>query len=296
MAFLRRFATAVTVLHEGKVLSEGSVEEVQADPKVREVYLGRSATSARARPGSGAGGRIEEAWREPRGRRDLEVCYGRTQVLFGVSLEVPDGALVCLMGRNGAGKTTLLNAIMGMLPAKAGLGAARRPGHHRLAPVAPGAGRHRLRAPGPPGVPAADTPGEPAGRAGAQPVAGPSAIDDALDVFPALTKLLDRPAGLLSGGQAQQLAIARALVDPARSCSSSTSPPRASSRRSSSRSRTPSPSCTARRAWPSSRRAVRRVRPAPGRAVRRHGGRAASPTAGTTDEADPALFADLLTV
>jgi urea transport system ATP-binding protein len=42
MAFLRRFATAVTVLHEGKILSEGSVEEVQADPKVREVYLGRS--------------------------------------------------------------------------------------------------------------------------------------------------------------------------------------------------------------------------------------------------------------
>jgi urea transport system ATP-binding protein len=39
-----------------------------------------------------------------------------------------------------------------------------------------------------------------------------SAIDEALDVFPALHKLLDRPAGLLSGGQAQQLAIARALV------------------------------------------------------------------------------------
>ncbi|HZN14951.1 MAG TPA: urea ABC transporter ATP-binding protein UrtD [Acidimicrobiales bacterium] len=42
MAFLRRFAHTVTVLHEGKVLSEGSVEKVQADPVVREVYLGRS--------------------------------------------------------------------------------------------------------------------------------------------------------------------------------------------------------------------------------------------------------------
>lgn len=42
MAFLRRFATTVTVLHEGRVLSEGSVEQVQADPRVREVYLGRS--------------------------------------------------------------------------------------------------------------------------------------------------------------------------------------------------------------------------------------------------------------
>jgi urea transport system ATP-binding protein len=42
MAFLRRYAHTVTVLHEGKVLSEGSVQEVQADERVREVYLGRS--------------------------------------------------------------------------------------------------------------------------------------------------------------------------------------------------------------------------------------------------------------
>jgi urea transport system ATP-binding protein len=42
MAFLRRFARRVTVLHEGKVLAEGSVTEVQADERVREVYLGRS--------------------------------------------------------------------------------------------------------------------------------------------------------------------------------------------------------------------------------------------------------------
>jgi urea transport system ATP-binding protein len=40
----------------------------------------------------------------------------------------------------------------------------------------------------------------------------PTAIDEALDVFPALRRVLARPAGLLSGGQAQQLAIARALV------------------------------------------------------------------------------------
>ncbi|MFP5375332.1 MAG: urea ABC transporter ATP-binding protein UrtD [Acidimicrobiia bacterium] len=42
MAFLRRFARRVTVLHEGRVVSEGTVDEVQADPVVREVYLGRS--------------------------------------------------------------------------------------------------------------------------------------------------------------------------------------------------------------------------------------------------------------
>ena len=42
MEFLRRFATVVTVLHEGRVLCEGSVAEVQADPRVQKVYLGRS--------------------------------------------------------------------------------------------------------------------------------------------------------------------------------------------------------------------------------------------------------------
>jgi urea transport system ATP-binding protein len=50
MAFLRRFAEKVTVLHEGRVLSEGSVEQVQADPIVREVYLGRARDSRAGAP------------------------------------------------------------------------------------------------------------------------------------------------------------------------------------------------------------------------------------------------------
>ena len=47
MAFLRRFARTVTVLHAGKVLSEGTVAQVQADPKVQEVYLGRAGEPTR---------------------------------------------------------------------------------------------------------------------------------------------------------------------------------------------------------------------------------------------------------
>ncbi|MGE3619946.1 MAG: urea ABC transporter ATP-binding subunit UrtE [Acidimicrobiia bacterium] len=143
---------------------------------------------------------------------DVEVAYGPTQVIFGVSLDVPDGELVCLMGRNGVGKTTLLNAIMGMLPLRSGsvridgddIGAmptARRaaagigyvPQGHQVFPHL--TGRENLLV-----------------VAEAQRRRDPSAIDDALDVFPRLRPLLDRPAGLLSGGQAQQLAIARALV------------------------------------------------------------------------------------
>ena len=58
MAFLRRFARRVTVLHEGRLLCEGSVEEVQADPLVRQVYLGRSRDER-----SGAAGGVTEAAR-----------------------------------------------------------------------------------------------------------------------------------------------------------------------------------------------------------------------------------------
>ena len=51
---------------------------------------------------------------------DLEVAYGPTQVIFGISLEVAEGGLCCLMGRNGVGKSTLLQTIVGLQPAKRG--------------------------------------------------------------------------------------------------------------------------------------------------------------------------------
>jgi urea transport system ATP-binding protein len=143
---------------------------------------------------------------------DLRVAYGRTEVIFGVSLDVPAGALVCVMGRNGVGKSTLLNAIMGLLPAKAGtitfdgrdlgklapyqraqLGLGYVPQGHQVFPHLTAMENLEVvfeRR-----------------RGGDRAV-----IDEALDVFPALRKLLGRPAGLLSGGQAKQLAIARALV------------------------------------------------------------------------------------
>jgi branched-chain amino acid transport system ATP-binding protein len=52
--------------------------------------------------------------------RNLETAYGRSQVLFGISLDVPPSQVVSLLGRNGMGKTTTVRSIMGITPPKAG--------------------------------------------------------------------------------------------------------------------------------------------------------------------------------
>jgi urea transport system ATP-binding protein len=143
---------------------------------------------------------------------DLHVAYGRSEVLSGVSLEVPSGALTCLMGRNGVGKTTLLNAVLGLLPIRSGRvvldgrDITRAAPHERaLAGIGYVPQGHQVF----PHLTVAENLRVVHERRRG---AARSAIDDALSVFPALGRLLDRPAGLLSGGQAQQLAIARALV------------------------------------------------------------------------------------
>ena len=52
--------------------------------------------------------------------QDLEVRYGTTQVIWGISMAIATGKVTCIIGSNGAGKTTTLNAIAGVLPAKGG--------------------------------------------------------------------------------------------------------------------------------------------------------------------------------
>src|SRR3974377_80030 len=50
----------------------------------------------------------------------IETCYGLSQVLFEVSLNIKPGEMITLMGRNGMGKTTTIRSIMGLTPARAG--------------------------------------------------------------------------------------------------------------------------------------------------------------------------------
>ncbi|GAA2497981.1 urea ABC transporter ATP-binding subunit UrtE [Winogradskya humida] len=144
--------------------------------------------------------------------KDLHVAYGRARVLFGVDLQAPPGSLVCLMGRNGVGKTTLLKAVMGVLPARQGTvlfdgkDITKSPIHER---VRAGLGYVPQGHETFPQLTVAEN--LQVARESA-PKARPGTLDEALDLFPALRALLKRRAGFLSGGQQQQLAIARALV------------------------------------------------------------------------------------
>ena len=133
--------------------------------------------------------------------------YGRTMVLFDVDVSIPVGGAAAVMGHNGAGKTTLLRVAVGLIPVRSGTVLLDGEDVTKLAPS-----RRVKRGLGyvPQGqlcFPQLTT------IENLQLVSTvKSEIDEVLDTFPVLTDLLGRAAGLLSGGQRQQLAIARTLL------------------------------------------------------------------------------------
>jgi branched-chain amino acid transport system ATP-binding protein len=137
---------------------------------------------------------------------NLSVAYDRAPVVRNLTLTVGSGEVVALLGANGAGKTTTLLAISGLL--KHGAGAVKLSGTD-LAGTAPSA-RARLgiaHVPSDRGLFFGLTVAEHFRLDGT----GSADLDGAFAHFPALTSLKDRKAGLLSGGEQQMLAIARAL-------------------------------------------------------------------------------------
>jgi branched-chain amino acid transport system ATP-binding protein len=145
---------------------------------------------------------------------DLHVWYGAAPALWGVSLALGVGELLSVVGPNGAGKTTLINALCGIQPARAGRIVFLGEEITRLPP-------HRFCEAGIAVVPegrrlftsmtvlenlelGSTTPRAKAERS--------ASLDAAHELFPALREKLASPAGELSGGQQQMVAIARALM------------------------------------------------------------------------------------
>ncbi|RYF43353.1 MAG: ABC transporter ATP-binding protein [Comamonadaceae bacterium] len=146
--------------------------------------------------------------------RQLTVAYGEARAIWEVSLQVASGELLCIVGPNGAGKTTLVNTIAGILTPIAGGIVMQGQDITRLAP-------HRYCEAGIAVVPEGRrlftglTVAEnldigsflPAAKARRR-----ESLEEVLALFPALKAKLPDPAGELSGGQQQMVAIGRALM------------------------------------------------------------------------------------
>lgn len=145
----------------------------------------------------------------------LNVAYGGTQVLYDVSLSVPAGKIICLMGRNGVGKTTLIKSVIGTLRPRSGSinyngqEITQWPSHKRASAgigyVPQGRGifpyltvRENLLL----GLEASKD----------NKKAALEREEEMYHLFPVIKIMSRRMAGTLSGGQQQQLSIARALM------------------------------------------------------------------------------------
>jgi branched-chain amino acid transport system ATP-binding protein len=142
--------------------------------------------------------------------RDVHAGYGDTAVLHGVSLTVPTGSVVALLGPNGAGKTTLLRVVSGLLRPSAGAVVLEgtvitesKP-HERV-------GMGLCHIPESRGIyPTLTVRENLVLHTWAKP--DKSAIDRAVQSFPILGTKLQQPAGELSGGQQQMLAVVRSYI------------------------------------------------------------------------------------
>jgi len=149
--------------------------------------------------------------------RGVQTHIGAYHILHGVDLEVPQGQLTMLLGRNGAGKTTTLRTIMGLWRASAGQILFK--GDDITAWPTP-----RVASEGIAYVPEnmgifADLSVKENMLLAARRATHAGQIDDTrlkwiFSLFPAVEKFWNHPAGKLSGGQKQMLAVARAIVEP----------------------------------------------------------------------------------
>ncbi len=143
---------------------------------------------------------------------NLVASYNAGPVLQGVSLSVQAGEVVALLGRNGVGKSTLLRTLMGLVPSWTGrIGIDGAPIAHvathdiaRMGMALVPQGRGIIGK-----LSVADNLRAAMRAAGSRPALS---IDQAIAPFPALREKLPAMAGTLSGGQQQQLAIARAMM------------------------------------------------------------------------------------
>ncbi|VVD88251.1 High-affinity branched-chain amino acid transport ATP-binding protein LivF [Pandoraea iniqua] len=215
MSLVMGVSDGIVVIDAGRFLAQGTPTAIRHDERVRQAYLGAASADA-AKPV----GRTAATTPEVLGVGKLTAGYGAAPVLHDVSIQVRDGELVALLGANGAGKSTLMRALAGLhRPVSGGItfnghdlsrldaakiaamGVVLVPEGRQVFPELSVLDNLRLGA-------------FPCGRL-------PRATLDARIAqmfarYPRLHERQHQRAGLLSGGEQQMLAIARALMSSPR--------------------------------------------------------------------------------
>ena len=208
-----RLADHVTVMNNGRVLVDGTVEDARSSPRVQEVYIGSGAAEIAAKPRESAALRERLLAVEA-----IDTFYGKSHILSGVSFDVHQHEIVALLGRNGAGKSTLLKSLSGIAPAASGsirladreLRGLPSPQIARLGVGYVPQGRGLFA-----GMSVAEN--LELGRLKRRTGVGVRwELDRIFEFFPRIRERLDTPADYLSGGEQQMVAVARALAGDVR--------------------------------------------------------------------------------
>jgi len=209
MALVMEISDQVVVIDAGTYLASGSAAEVQNNPAVKKAYLGESGLADLGVDGPKRSAGVTS---EILGVGRLTTGYGAEPVLHAVDLSVIGGHTVALLGANGAGKTTLMRSLMGL---------------HRPVQGSIHLGGTEISAKSTEEIVSMGLVLVPEGRqvfpelsvldnirlgAFLKPEARDARMEEMLVRFPRLRERLYQRAGLLSGGEQQMLAIARALM------------------------------------------------------------------------------------
>jgi ABC-type branched-subunit amino acid transport system ATPase component/ABC-type branched-subunit amino acid transport system permease subunit len=203
-----QLADHVTVMNEGRVLLDGSVEDARSSPKVQEVYIGSGASKLAAQPRETAAGRNALLTVS-----HVDTFYGKSHILNDVNFALHDNEIIALLGRNGAGKSTLLKTLIGIAPASNG--SIQLAGQELIGLSSAEHGRRGIGyVPQGRGLFAGMSVEQNLELGGLKRQTGNGVHwtrERIYEYFPRIRERLDSPADYLSGGEQQMVAVARAL-------------------------------------------------------------------------------------